>query len=107
MNLMKMMKQASDMQRQMESLQADLARREVEFTSGGGKVTAVARGDLSLARIRIDPQVVDPRDVELLEDLVLSAADGALKAARDLAAAEMQKITAGLSLPPGMKLPFT
>jgi DNA-binding YbaB/EbfC family protein len=107
MNLMKMMKQASDMQHQMETLQADLANREVEFTSGGGKVTATARGDMSVTRIRIDPKVVDPADVELLEDLVLSAVDGALKAARDLAAAEMQKITAGLSLPPGMKLPFS
>jgi hypothetical protein len=106
MNIMKMMKQASDMQRQMEKVQADLAGREVEFTSGGGKVTVTARGDLSISRIRLDPQVVDPKDVELLEDLVRAAVDGALKAARELAAQEMEKITSGLPLPPGMKLPF-
>lgn len=106
MNLMKMMKQASEMQRKMEAMQAELAGREVEFTSGGGKVSATATGDLRITRIRIDPQVVDPGDVEMLEDLVLAAVDGALKAARDQAAQEMAKATAGLPLPPGMKLPF-
>jgi len=106
MNIMKMMKQASDMQHRIETMQAELAGKEIEFTSGGGKVSVTARGDLSISKIRLDPQVVDPGDVELLEDLVLSAVDGALKAARELSAREMEKITAGLPLPPGMKLPF-
>ncbi|MDZ4198033.1 MAG: YbaB/EbfC family nucleoid-associated protein, partial [Kiritimatiellia bacterium] len=87
-------------------MQSELAGREVEFTSGGGKVTVTATGDQRVTRIRIDPLVVDPGDVEMLEDLVLAAVDGALSEARDMAAKEMAKITAGLPLPPGMKLPF-
>lgn len=99
MNMMKMMKQAAAMQKNMEKLQAELAERTVEFSSGGGMVTAVARGDQSIASLKIDPKVVDPQDVEMLEDLVLSAVDGALKAARDMAGAEMGKLTAGLGIP--------
>ncbi len=106
MNLMKMMKQAAEMQKKMEGIQADLAQKTVEFSSGGGMVTVVARGDMSVASIRIDPKAVDPNDVEMLEDLVLSAVEGALKAARDMAAQEMQALTSGLNLPPGFKMPF-
>jgi DNA-binding YbaB/EbfC family protein len=97
-NIMKMMKQAASMQKNMETLQAELAGRTVEFSSGGGVVTAVARGDGSLAKLRIDPKVVDPADVDMLQDLVLAAVDGALKAAREMAAAEMSKLTSGLGL---------
>ena len=106
MNIMKMMKQAADMQKKMESIQAELATRTVEFSSGGGVVTVVARGDMSIASVRIDPKAVVPDDVEMLEDLVLAAVDGALQAARDMAAREMQAVTAGLNLPPGFKMPF-
>jgi nucleoid-associated protein EbfC len=106
MNIMKMMKQAADMQKKMAEVQDGLATQQVEFSSGGGMVTVKAQGDLSVSQIKIDPRVVDPSDVEMLEDLVLSAVDGALKAARDLAAKEMEKVTAGLNLPPGMKLPI-
>ena len=106
MNIMKMMKQAADMQKKMETVQADLANRTVEFSSGGGMVAVTARGDFSIASIRIDPKCVDPTDVDMLQDLVLAAVDGALRAARELAAGEMQKVTAGLNLPPGMKMPF-
>ena len=106
MNIMKMMKQAADMQKNMEKMQAELADRPVEFSSGGGMVTVTARGDMSVEKIKIDPRAVDPSDVEMLEDLVLAAVDGALKAARDLVATEMQKVTAGLNLPPGFKMPF-
>ncbi|HOW98114.1 MAG TPA: YbaB/EbfC family nucleoid-associated protein [Kiritimatiellia bacterium] len=98
-NILKMMKQAASMQKNMETLQADLAGRTVEFSSGGGMVTAVARGDGTVAEIRIDPKVVDPADVEMLQDLVLAAVDGAIKGARDMAAAEMAKLTSGLGLP--------
>lgn len=99
-NMLKMMKQAASMQKNLQALQGELAERTVEFSSGGGMVTAVARGDGTLAGIRIDPKVVDPADVGLLEDLVLAAVDGALKAAREMAAAEMAKLTSGLGLPP-------
>jgi nucleoid-associated protein EbfC len=98
-NMMKLMKQAASMQQSIGKLQEELAARTVEFSSGGGMVTAVARGDGSLADIRIDPKVVDPADVDMLQDLVLSAVDGALKAAKEMGAQEMAKLTGGLGLP--------
>lgn len=102
-NMMKLMKQAASMQKDMEKLQADLAEREVEFTAGGGMVTATARGDMSLASIKIDPKVIDPDDAEMLEDLVQAAVDGALKEAREMTSKEMGKVTGGMGLPlPGM-----
>jgi nucleoid-associated protein EbfC len=105
-NMMQLMKKAAAMQKNMEKTQEELAKKTVEFSSGGGMVTATARGDASIERIRIDPKVVVPDDVEMLEDLVLAAVDGALKAAKEMAAQEMSKLTAGLGLPPGMNLPF-
>lgn len=98
-NMMKLMKQAASMQQNMAKAQAELATKTVDFTSGGGMVTATARGDGTIAAIRIDPKVVDPQDVEMLQDLVLAAVDGALKAAREMQAAEMSKFTAGLGIP--------
>ena len=104
-NMMKLMKQASEMQKNMEKMQAELAERTVEFSSGGGMVTVQATGAMEIKRISIDPKVVDPDDVEMLEDLVLAAVDGALKAAKDLSAEEMGKLTGGMGLPGG-GLPF-
>lgn len=102
-NMMKLMKQAASMQKDMERLQAELAEKTVEFSSGGGMVTATARGDMTLAGIKIDPKVVDPDDPEMLEDLVQAAVDGALKAAKEMTAKEMGKLTGGMGLPlPGM-----
>lgn len=105
MNIMKMMKQAADMQKKMEQVQSGLAQETVDFSSGGGMVTVTARGDMSVTRIKIDPKVVQPGDVEMLEDLVRAAVDGALQKARDMAAERMQAVTAGLNLPPGFKMP--
>ena len=105
-NMMKMMQQAAKMQKTMQKAQAELAEKEVEFSSGGGKVTVVAKGDMTVTSIKIDPEVVDPDDVEMLEDLVLAGVDGALKAAREMVSEEMGKITGDLGLPPGMDLPF-
>ena len=79
--------------------------KTVEFSSGGGMVTATARGDMSIEGIKIDPQVVDPEDIEMLEDLILAAVDGAIKEAREMSAAEMAKLTGGLGLPGGMGMP--
>ena len=98
-NIMKLMKQAASMQKNMEKLQEELALRTVEFSSGGGMVTAVAKGDGTVASIKIDPKVIDPSDSELLEDLVLAAVDGALTSAKEMAAAEMSKLTAGMGIP--------
>ncbi len=103
---MKMMKQAADLQRRMAEVQQGLATRTVEFSSGGGAVTAVVRGDLELERLRIDPSVVNPAEVALLEDLVCAAVRGAAAEARAMAAREMAAATRGLDLPPGFSLPL-
>lgn len=95
----KLMKQAARMQQQMEEVQARLAARTVEATSGGGAVKVVARCDNTLASIKIDPQAIDPADAQLLEDLILTAANNALAQSKDVYTAEMGKVTSGLSLP--------
>jgi len=104
-NMMKLMKQASAMQKNMEKMQAELAEKTVEFSSGGGMVKVVARGDMSIESIVIDPKVVDPEDVEMLQDLILAAVDGATKAAKEMASEEMAKLTGGMGLPGG-GMPF-
>ena len=93
------MKQAARMQQQMEQVQADLASRTVEATSGGGAVKVVAKCDGSIGSIKIDPQALNPADAQLLEDMVLTAANQALAQAKEISNAEMGKITSGLSLP--------
>ncbi len=98
-NIMKLMKQAASMQKNMERMQAEMAQQTFEFSSGGGMVRAIARGDGTVAAIKIDPKVIDPNDVEMLEDMVLAAVDGALTTAREAAAKEMSKLTAGLNIP--------
>ena len=98
-NMMKIMKQAATMQKNMERVQSELANKRFEFSSGGGMVMATASGDGSIVGLKIDPKVIVPGDKELLEDLVLAAVDGAIKKSRESAAAEMQKVTAGLALP--------
>jgi nucleoid-associated protein EbfC len=95
----KLMKQAARMQQQMEQIQSDLARRTVEATSGGGAVKVVAKCDGTIASIKIDPQAVNPADAQLLEDMILSAANQALGQAKEISTAEMGKVTAGFNLP--------
>src|SRR5271165_5805374 len=98
-NIGKLMKQAARMQQQMEQVQAQLAARTVEATSGGGAVKVIAKCDGSLASIKIDPQAINPADAQLLEDLVLTAANQALSQAKEISNAEMGKATAGFNLP--------
>ncbi len=93
------MKQAQRLQQQMEKVQADLAARTVEATSGGGAVKVVAKCDGTIASIKIDPQAVNPADVSMLEDLVLSAANQALTQAKEISNQEMGKVTSGLNVP--------
>ena len=100
-NFMKMMKQAADMQKNMAQAQEALAATELEHSSGGGAVTVKITGDGNVAAIRIDPKVIQPGEAEMLEDLILTAVRGAQELARESAAREMQKLTAGLKLPPG------
>ncbi len=93
------MKQAARMQQEMERVQADLASRTVDATSGGGAVKVTARCDGTLAAIKMDPQAVNPADVAMLEDMVLSAANQALARAKEISTAEMGKVTQGIGLP--------
>jgi len=93
------MKQAARMQRDMEQIQNDLAKRTVEATSGGGAVKIVAKCDGSIASVKIDPQALNPSDAQLLEDMILTAANQALNQAKEISTAEMGKVTAGFNLP--------
>lgn len=95
----KFLKQAQKMQAEMQRVQEELAQREVEATAGGGAVKAVAKCDGTIASIKIDPKVVDPKDVEMLEDLVLGAVTNALQSAKKTQEEEMGKVTAGINLP--------
>jgi nucleoid-associated protein EbfC len=95
----KLMKQAARMQQQMEQIQNDLANRTIEATSGGGAVKVIARCDGTIASIKIDPQALNPSDAQLLEDMILSAANQALSQAKEVSTAEMGKVTAGFNLP--------
>ena len=100
-NFMKMMKQAADMQKNMAKAQDSLAAIELEHSSGGGAVTVKISGDGNVTALRIDPKVVQAGDAEMLEDLVLTAVRGAQELAKETAASEMKKLTAGMNLPPG------
>src|SRR5258707_8099741 len=95
----KFVKQAARVQRQIEQVQAELAKRTVEATSGGGAVKVVAKCDGSIASIKIDPQAINPADAQLLEDMILTAANQALHQAKEISNAEMGKATAGFNLP--------
>src|SRR5712671_3184286 len=97
-SLGKLMKQAARMQQQMEQIQNDLAKRTVEATSGGGAVKVVARCDGTIASLKIDPQALNPADAELVEDMILTAANQALSQAKEISNAEMGKATAGFNL---------
>ena len=101
-NFMKMMKQAADMQKNLSKAQEALAGLELEHSSGGGAITVKITGDGNITSIHLDPKVVSGGDVEMLEDLVLTAVRGAQDLARETAAHEMKKLTAGMGLPPGL-----
>jgi len=94
-----MLRQAQLMQRKMREMQEDMAKRTVEATAGGGMVTVVATGAQDVVSIAIDKAVVDPADVEMLQDLVLAAVNDALKKAREMQEAEMGQLTGGLKIP--------
>jgi DNA-binding YbaB/EbfC family protein len=94
-----MMKQAQKLQAQMAKLQEDLANMTVEASSGGGAVTAVVSGQQQLVSIKIAPEVVDPEDVEMLQDMVLAAVNEAMAKAQEAAAKQMSSLTGGLNIP--------
>lgn len=101
-NLNKLMQQAKKMQDDMQRVQQELEEKTVEATVGGGAVKAVATGKKEIKEIIIQPEVVDPDDVEMLQDLVLAAVNEALRMADELVAGETAKITGGMGLPGGL-----
>ncbi len=108
-NMNQMLKQVQKMQADMMKAQEDLANETVESSAGGGMVTVKITGDLVVKEVRIDPDAVDPDDVELLQDMVLAAVNEAVRQAQELAANKMGGLTGGmdlggLGLPPGLGL---
>ena len=101
-NMNNLMKQAQRMQRQMEESQKELEEKEFTATAGGGAVTVTVCGAKQITNIEINPDVIDPDDAEMLQDLVMAAVNEALRQMEEIAAAEMNKLTGSLGLPPGL-----
>ncbi len=105
-NLGQMMKQAQEMQAKMAEMQEQLAGVEVTGASGGGMIQVTLNGKGEMRKVAIDPALVDPNEVEVLEDLIVAATNDAKAKVEAEAAQRMSELTGGLSLPPGFKLPF-
>lgn len=103
-DIMGMMKQLGQMQSKMQQMQEELAQAEIAGQSGGGLVTVMLDGKASLKRIRIDPSLMKPDEVEILEDLIIAAVQDAKVKVEAVLSEKMQSVTGGLPLPPGMKL---
>jgi len=99
MNMQQMMKQAQKMQRQMEEMQADMANKSLEVSAGGGAIKVTINGEKQITDLVISPDVVDPEDVEMLQDLVISAVNEAIRQMDESTSAQMSKITGGMNLP--------
>ncbi|WAC07597.1 MAG: YbaB/EbfC family nucleoid-associated protein [Thermodesulfobacteriota bacterium] len=93
-----LVRQAQKLQSQMAKVQEEMAAKTVEGSAGGGMVTVIANGKQEVMSIKIDPEVVDPNDIEMLQDLVVAAANDALKKAQEMVTNEMSKLTGGLNL---------
>lgn len=94
-----LMKEAQKLQAQLEAVREEVAKKKVEATAGGGMVTVEANGNQEIVSIKIDREVINPEDSQMLEDLVLAAVNEALRKARELVAAEMGKLAGGLKIP--------
>jgi len=94
-----LIRQAQQLQSKMMKVQEEMAARTVEASAGGGMVVAVANGKQELVSIKIEKEVVNPEDVEMLQDLVVAAANAALKNAQEMVAEEMKKLTGGINIP--------
>jgi len=107
MGMADILKQAQKMQEKMQEIQDELGNVKVEGSAGGGMVTAVANAKQELLEVNIDKQVVDPEDVEMLEDLIVAAVNQAMEKAQETAQEEMNKVAGGMlgNLPPGFKMP--
>lgn len=103
-NMQKMMKQVQKMQADMAKMQDELGEKTVEATAGGGAVKIVMNGKQEVKEITIDPDVLDPEEVEMMQDLLMAAFNEALRSSQDMVSKEMNKITGGMKIPgmPGM-----
>lgn len=103
-NMGNIMKQVQQFQNNMAKLQEELGEKKVEAASGGGMVTVVANGRKEIVSVKLEPEVVDPDDVEMLQDLIQAAVNDALSRAKAMETEEMSKLTAGMNLPniPGL-----
>jgi nucleoid-associated protein EbfC len=98
-NYGKIMKQAQQMQAKMGQVQEELKNETVESSAGGGMVKVVITGDLEIRSITVDPEAVDPQDVEMLQDMVAAAVNEAIRSAQELAAQKMSAVTGGMNIP--------
>ena len=106
MDFLKMMNKAKELQTRMGELQAEIAALEAEGSSGAGLVTVRLNGQMGVTAVRIDPSLMKPDEVEIVEDLVMAAFADAKGKVETLVASKTQEMMGGLGLPPGMKLPF-
>ena len=105
-NIGNMLKQAQQMQTKMAEVQERLAAMEVDGTAGAGLVTVTMSGKNDIKKVKIDPSLIDPNEAEVLEDLIVAAASDAKTKVDETMQEEMAKLTGGMEMPPGMKLPF-
>ncbi len=101
-NMAGMMKKVQKLQNEMKKMQEELKTKTVDVSTGGGAVKIVMNGDKQVVSLTLDPAVVDPEDVEMLQDIISAAVNEAIKKVDDMMTSEMGKITGGLGLPPGM-----
>ena|SRR6056297_2358560 len=99
MDMKFLMKQAQDMQKKMEAIKGELAQKEIKVTSGGGMVELVINGQQEIKEIHIEPDIIDPEDKEMLEDLVLAAVNEGIRQSKAMVNEEMSKLTGGMNLP--------
>jgi len=99
MNMNHLMKQAQKMQKQMADMQAELAEKTLEVSSGGGAVKVVINGEKQIQSLTVAPDVVDPDDVEMLQDLVMTAVNEAVRQMEELVSGQMARITGGMNVP--------
>ena len=99
MDMKQMMRQAQKMQKELNKAQEEIATMSFEATAGGGMVTAVASGDMAITSLTIDPDAVDPEDVEMLQDMVVAAVTEALRGVSELSNQRMSAVTGGMNIP--------
>ena len=99
MDLKNMMKQVQDIQGRINSMQGELAEKTIETSSGGGMVTVTANGKQEIISINISPEIIDPSDISMLQDLITAAVNAALKSSKEMMQEELSKITGGLKIP--------